>query len=189
MWLIYTILGIIVVYVAWTFNRFVRLRQRARGSWSDIDVQLKRRWDLIPTLVATVEGYTTHEKDTLNKVVEARSRATEGFGPPKLGQVAQRGDAELLLGSAVMNVLGLVEAYPALKADQSFLSLHTSLIDIEDHVQHARRYYNAVVRDYNTLIESFPSRIVAAVFRFGGLQFFQIDAAERATPRVDLRPG
>jgi LemA protein len=186
MWIVYSIGALVLLYLIWTFNRFIRLKQRSKGAWSDIDVQLKRRWDLIPTLVKTVEGYASHEKDTLNKVVEARARATAAAAGPRASGVEEQGLRELKLTSALANVLALVEAYPDLKADQSFLNLHKSLVEIEDHLQYARRYYNAVVRDYNTLRESFPSKVIASAFGFGGLEFFQIEAAERATPRVEL---
>lgn len=183
---LYGAIAVILIYFIWTFNRFIQLKQRSAGAWSDIDVQLKRRWDLVPPLVATVEGYTAHEKETLQQVVEARASATAAAAGPRGAGIAEQGTRELSLQSAVANLLALVEAYPDLKADQSFLSLHKSLVEIENNLQFARRYYNAVVRDYNTLLESFPSRLVAAAFRYEALQFFQIEAHERMTPEVKL---
>jgi LemA protein len=187
MWMIIVLVSIVVIYVAWTFNRLIRLKQRTAGAWSDIDVQLKRRWDLVPAVVKTVQGYASHEKQTLEDVVAARAAATAAADSPAVG-VAEQGLQELKLASAVANVLALVEDYPDLKADGNYLALHETLVDIENTLQHARRYYNAVVRDRNTLIESFPSNIVASLFHFHKAQFFQIDAAERVLPDVDL-PG
>jgi LemA protein len=180
-------IGLIVVamlgYLVWTYNRLVALSKRADGAWSDIDVQLKRRWDLVPALVATVKGYASHESGTLESVVEARTRAAESAPADPTG----RGESERGLSSAVGRVFALAEAYPELKASQNFLDLQKSLATIEDNVQYARRYYNAVIRDLNTLVETFPSMLVASPAGFHTRGYFQLDSeTERAAPMVRL---
>jgi LemA protein len=175
--------GIILLYAIWTFNRLVGLKTRARAAWSDIEVQLKLRWDLVPTLVSTVEGYTKHEAKTLQKVVGARKLAMQGA---EVGSIEARGQDELGLAEAARSVFLLAEDYPDLKANQNFLDLQKSLVDIEDNLQYARRYYNAVVRDYNILIASFPAMFIASVFRFGRKEFFQVDADEREAPGIKI---
>ena len=180
LWLV-VLIAVPVVYAGWTYNRLVGLGKRADGAWSDIDVQLKRRWDLVPALVEAVKGYTKHESGTLEKVVEARTRASAGGSP------ADRGANERSLASAVGGVFALAEAYPELKASGNFLSLQKSLTEVEDNVQYARRYYNAVVRDYNTLTATFPALFVASAGGFRPRDFFQLDdPSERAAPQVKL---
>ncbi len=171
------LVGLIVVY-----NLLVGKRQMVRNGWADIDVQLKRRYDLVPNLVETVKGYAGHEKLTLEAVVEARNRAMMAQGP------ADRGQAEGLFGQALGSIFALAEAYPELRAVESFGQLQKTLSLIEDTLQDARRYYNAVVRDFNTAIEQFPSNLVAGIFGFIRTDFFEIQAAERETPEVDLDP-
>jgi LemA protein len=171
----------VVVYLIVVFNGLTRLRQLAQNAWSDIDVQLKRRHDLIPTLVATVKGHAGYERDTLEGVVEARNRALGASGP------ASAAPAEQALAEQVRHLFALAEAYPDLKAGESFLSLQRSLTEIEDHIQNARRYYNAVVRDLNTRIAQFPSNLIAGPFGFRPGEFFGLtDRAESAVPRVDV---
>lgn len=184
-WIAVAVAAAIVGYVVWTFNRFVGLRQRADGAFSDIDVQLKRRWDLVPSLVETVRAYAAHEQETLERTVAARSQAMATADAPA-GGIAARGVTELTLAAAIRGIFGLVESYPDLKADQRFRDLHKTLVDIEDQIQYARRYYNAVVRDMNTLRQSFPANVVGGMFRVGEREFFQLDAEERAVPQVDL---
>jgi LemA protein len=167
-------------YVVWTYNHLVALGKRALAAWSDIDVQLKRRWDLVPALVETVKGYARHESATLERVVEARNRATQSES------IAQRSDTEQNLSVAVGRIFALAEAYPELKANEGFLGLQKSLVDLENSLQYARRYYNAVVRDWNTLVETFPSGLVARAAGFGERQYFELDDAERAAPQVTL---
>jgi LemA protein len=182
-WIVWVVAVGVVGYAAWTYNRLVALNKRADGAWSDIDVQLKRRWDLVPALVAAVKGYASHESSTLESVVAARSRATESAS----GSVSGRGESERSLASAVSGVFALAEAYPDLKANQNFLDLQTNLTRIEDQVQYARRYYNAVVRDLNTLVESFPSMLVAGPAGFRTRDYFQLaDESERAAPKVAI---
>jgi LemA protein len=179
-WIVGSVVVLTLIYVAWTYNRLVSLSKRSDGAWSDIDVQLKRRWDLVPALVETVKGYARHESGTLESVVEARSQAT------RAGSLSQRGEREKGLSVAVGRLFAVAEAYPELKASHNFQELQKSLVDIENNVQFARRYYNAVVRDLNTLVQSFPSNLVASAMGFGERVYFQLDEAERAAPRVDF---
>lgn len=179
-WITIGLLTIFSGYVAFTFNQLVGLGRRADGAWSDIDVQLKRRWDLIPNLVETVKGYTKHESETLQSVVNARTKATES------ADLQRRENAESEFTLSIKKLFVLVESYPDLKADESFQSLHHSLVDIEDHLQNARRYYNAVIRDLNTATESFPSLLIAGAFGFGVRPFFQSESATRSVPEIKL---
>jgi LemA protein len=178
------ILGAVALFVALTYNSLARLRLLAGNAWSDIDVQLKRRHDLVPSLVAAVKGHAGYERGTLEAVVEARNRAASAGGP------AEAGAAEGSLAASVRQLLALAEAYPDLKAGESFLSLQRSLIEIEDHIQNARRYYNAVVRDYNTRTQQFPFSLVAGAMGFRPAEFFGLsDQAEGAAPSIDLGGG
>lgn len=180
----WALLAVLVVVGGWlvlTYNGLTRLRMLARNAWSDIDVQLKRRHDLVPSLVASVKGHAGYERGTLEAVVEARDRAVSASGP------AAAGVAETALAGQVRQLFALAEAYPDLKAGESFLSLQRSLTTIEDHIQNARRYYNAVIRDLNTRIQQFPSNLVAGPFGFEPGEFFGLaDDAEAAVPRVDV---
>jgi LemA protein len=178
-WLIpAVVLAIALGYAVWTYNRLVSLSKRADAAWSDIDVQLKRRWDLVPALVETVKGYARHESTTLEHVVAARGQAVQA------GSITDRGASELNLASAVGRLFALAEAYPDLKASQNFQELQKSLVDIENNVQYARRYYNAVVRDWNTLVGTIPSTWVAGAAGYGERPYFQLDESERAAPQV-----
>ena len=169
-----------VVFVVY-YNRLVKLRQTVRNAWADIDVQLKRRHDLIPNLVETVKGYASHEQDTLEAVIQARNQAIGASGP------AATAAAENQLTGALRQLFALSESYPQLRAVEGFTELQGSLKEIEEAVQSSRRYYNAVVRDYNTTIEQVPSNIVANAFRFQQEEFFELeDEAERAVPEVDF---
>ncbi len=174
----------LALYVGFTYNTLARLRLLASNAWSDIDIQLKRRHDLIPGLVAAVKGHAVYEKGTLEAVVEARNRAVSAGGPAAAGQ------AEGALAASVRQVFALAEAYPDLKAAESFLSLQRNLSHIEDHIQNARRYYNAVVRDLNTKIAQFPSNLVAGSLGFRPREFFGLsDQSEQAAPQIDLGAG
>ncbi|MDG3004955.1 LemA family protein [Paludisphaera mucosa] len=177
-WIVAGVVALALAYLGWTYNRLISLSRRADGAWSDIDVQLKRRWDLVPALVETVKGYARHETGTLEGVVQARTQAAQAATVP------ERGATELGLSGAVGRLFAIAEAYPELKAGRNFQELHRSLVDVENNVQYARRYYNAVVRDLNTLIEAFPTSLVASAAGFAPRPFFQIDEAQRATPRV-----
>jgi LemA protein len=163
------------------YNGLVRLRVQADNAWADIDVQLKRRYDLVPNLVETVKGYAAHESGTLEAVVQARNSAMAAQGP------AQKADAENMLSGALRQLFALSEAYPQLRAVESFTALQATLTQLEDTIQNARRYYNAVVRDFNTKIQTFPSNIVAGMFNFKPREFFEVSApAEREVPKVSF---
>jgi LemA protein len=185
-WLLLPLLAV-VVYGIVIFNRFIGLRQRMEGAFSDIDVQLKRRWDLVPALVETVRGYAGHENQVLAEVVKARGAAMNAPTGPQ--DLPQRGAQEAGLAAALRGIFVLVEDYPALKADRNFLELHHALVDIEDALQNARRYHNAVVRDLNTLRQSFPASLIGGLAGIAEGAFFQLDDGQRAVPTVDLGPA
>lgn len=174
--------ALILVWTIATWNRFVRLRQHIRESWSDIDVELKRRYELIPNLVATVQGYAAHERSTLERVIELRNRAVASAGSP----AAQgRDESDLMLG--LKRLFALAEAYPQLRADQHFLTLQRELALTEDRIAASRRFYNANVRTLAVLRESFPTNLVARLMGVEGAAYFELDdAAERVVPRVEL---
>ena len=171
----------VVAFVIVTYNNMVGLRFRADNSWADIDVQLKRRYNLIPNLVETVKGYATHEQDTLEKVIQARNTAMSAQGP------AAKGEAEGVLSGMLRQVFALAESYPQLRAVETFAELQGQLSSLEDAVQNARRYYNAVVRDYNTKIGQFPSNLIAQQFKFELREFFELKEPEqREAPKVSF---
>jgi LemA protein len=182
---LYIVLGVVailVLYVVGTYNALIRLRQHVRESWSAIDTELRRRYDLIPNLVETVKGYASHERETLEAVVAARNAAVASTGSP--GQQAQ--DENALIG-ALRQLFAVVEAYPDLKANETFLDLQRQLANTEDRLQAARRFYNANVRALNTRIEVFPSNLIANAFQFTQEEFFEIeDAAAREAPQVSF---
>jgi LemA protein len=185
--LLLIVAGALIAAVAFLFNRLIGLRNRAASAWSDIDVQLKRRHDLVGSLVEVVKGYAGHERSTLEEVTAMRARAQEVL---VTGTPAEAGKMESSLALRIGKLFAIVESYPALKASENFLSLHHSLVEVEDQIQNARRYYNAVVRDLNTRIQSFPDMLIAGLFRFQAREFFELDsAAEAAVPRFDLEPG
>jgi LemA protein len=163
------------------FNRLIRLKNQVNEAWSGVDVQLKRRHDLVPTLVECVRGYQVHEKGLFDDLAQSRARAVEARG------ASSAAPAEQDLGGRLRALVALAEAYPDLKAGQNFSELSRNLVEIEDHLQYARRFYNGSVRDLNNLVESFPSRIVAGMCGFARAEFFEIESAtERNTPEVRL---
>ncbi len=180
MWVFWLILIAIVLWGVMAYNGLVRLRERVDGSWSDIDVQLKRRHDLVPNLVETVKGYASHEKQVLESVVAARSQAMNASGP------AARGQAENMLTGALKSLFALAEAYPELQAAGGFRDLQGQLAKIEEDVSQARRYYNAVVRDYNVKTKSIPTNVIANMGGFREREFFEMDEGEREVPKVDF---
>ncbi len=181
MYTILAILAALVLYAVFIYNGLVKARQMAEEAWSGIDVQLKRRADLIPNLIETVKGYAGHEKSTLEEVVALRNKAQA----VPAGDVAGRAVAEGLLGQALGRVIALAEAYPDLKANQNFLELQRSLETIEGEIQMSRRYYNGAARDLNVKVESFPSNLVAGQFGFAKKPYFEIaNEADRAVPTV-----
>ena len=171
---------LVLIYLAATYNSLVRLRQHCRESWSDVDSELKRRYDLIPNLVETVKGYARHERETLDAVIRARSAALASTGSPQ----SQARDENVLVQS-LRHLFAIVEGYPQLKASENFLHLQQELANTEDRIQAARRFYNANVRDMNTRTGVFPSNIVAGMFGFKQEEFFEIeDAGVRAAPHA-----
>ncbi len=181
MTILLVVLAVIALVFVIYYNRLVKLRQTVKNAWADIDVQLKRRHDLIPNLVETVKGYASHEQDTLDAVIRARNSAIGASG------LAATAAAETQLSGALRQLFALSESYPQLRAVEGFTELQGSLTEIEAAVQSSRRYYNAVVRDFNTTIEQVPSNIVANAFRFQQEEFFELeDEAERAVPKVDF---
>ncbi len=167
--------AIVLIPLLWligTYNGLVRLRQHVRESWSGIDTELKRRYDLIPNLVQTVKGYAAHERETFERVIQARRQALDSTGDPE----QQARDENQLVG-ALRQLFAVSEAYPDLKASANYLHLQKELVNTEDRIQAARRFYNANVRDINTRIESFPSNIIASMFGFQRQQFFEVESA------------
>lgn len=179
--MVFMLLILILVWGVALYNRLVAKKNMVEEGWSGIDVQLKRRADLIPNLLETVKGYMSHEADVLKSVTESRAGSINAANP------AAQGVAEGLLGAALGRLFAVAENYPDLKANQNFQDLHQSLDDAEEQIQLARRYYNGAVRALNTLIESFPSNIVAGMFKFRQAEYFEIsDDAERAVPKVSF---
>ncbi len=168
---------ILIAAVVTIYNRLVRLRNTVKSSWSDIDVQCKKRFDLVPNLVETVKGYAAHEKTVFEKVTQARSMAMQATSP---GEMAK---AENMIRETLKSLFAVAEAYPELKANANFTQLQTQLQELENNIEYARRYYNAVVRDFNILIESFPSNLIASMFNFKQAELFQLE-----TPEVERKP-
>jgi len=180
-----------LLYIIGTYNALVKLTQRAKEAWADIDVQLKRRYDLIPNLVETVKGYAGHEKGTLDEVIEARSKATQVHVDPSNvtpEQIQAMAGAEQALGGALGKLLAIAEAYPDLKANENFAQLQTELSDTENKIQAARRFYNGNVRDLAIKIQSFPSNIIANMFGFKPMEYFELeeDSEEKEPVKVSF---
>lgn len=174
--LVYIIGGIIlfvILFVVLLYNSLVRIRNRKEEAWSDIDVQLKRRYDLIPNLVSTVKGYVKHEQETLAKVTEMRTKALEADG------VQAKGQAENMLTGALKSIFAVAENYPDLQASQNFVELQKELSDTENKIQSARRFYNSTVQDLNTAVQTFPKNVVAGMFGFKEEEFFELDEEEK----------
>ncbi|MFA5932430.1 MAG: LemA family protein [Candidatus Paceibacterota bacterium] len=179
---LWILLGAIVLWAIYVFNRFISLRNRTDEAWADIEVQLKRRYDLIPNLVNTVKGYATHESSAFENVTKARSAAM-GVG----GNMSDKAGAENMLTGALKSVFAIAEAYPDLKANQNFLSLQNELSDTENKIQAARRFYNANVRDLNTSVQSFPGNVVAGMFKFNKREFFDLADNDAAQNPVEVK--
>ena len=178
------VLAILLIWVITTINRFVRLRQHLRESWADIDVELKRRYDLIPNLVETVKGYAEHEKEVLARVVELRNQALASQG-----NAASQADDESKLLVGLKQIFALAEAYPDLKADRNFLELQRQLALTEDRIAAARRFYNGNARTLNVLRESIPTNLIANMMNVEAVSFFELSSeAERVVPRIELSP-
>jgi LemA protein len=172
--IILAFLGVLLILGVFAYNKFITLINRAKEAWSDIDVQLKRRYDLIPNLINTVKGYATHESSVFENVSNARASAMGAQN------IADKGKAENMLVDALKSVFAVAEAYPDLKANQNFLSLQNELADTENKIQSARRFYNGNVRDLNIAIDTFPSNIVARIFHFMKMELFALDESEGA---------
>ena len=182
---LYILISIVVIALFWAigaYNGFVRMRNRVKEAWADIDVQLKRRYDLIPNLVSTVKGYASHEEGVFQKATEARTRAMSAQTP------AEHGEAENMLAGTLKSLFAVSENYPELKANENFLELQRELSDTENKIQAARRFYNGNVRDINTAIESFPGNIIAGMFSFKLEELFELEAGseEREPVKVNF---
>lgn len=175
----FVLLGIVAAIAFWivlAYNGLVRLKNRVEEAWSDIDVQLKRRYDLIPNLVNTVKGYAAHESGVFEKVTEARSRAMSA------GTAGDKAQAENMLSSTLKSLFAVAEAYPELKANQNFLALQQELSDTENKIQAARRFYNGNVMELNTKIETFPTNVIAGMFNFAKREFFELEEEAAKQP-------
>lgn len=175
------IVGLVIVWMIFAFNSLVSLKNRTKEAWADIEVQLKRRYDLIPNLVNTVKGYATHEASVFENVTKARTAAMNGQGPTK-----DHAESENMLTGALKSIFAVAEAYPDLKANQNFLSLQTELADTENKIQAARRFYNGNVRDINIKIESFPSNAIAGIFNFKKMDLFDLPDNDIAQNPVEV---
>lgn len=179
LWIVLAVVVIIIFAIIALYNGLIRLKLRVDEAWSDIDVQLKRRHDLIPNLVETVKGYAAHEKSTLDAVIKARNSAMQA------GSAADKAKAENVLSDTLKSIFALSEAYPDLKANQNFLELQRELTDTEDKIQASRRFYNGNVRDYNTKLQVFPTNFLAGLLNFKSREFFGVeDASEREVVNV-----
>lgn len=179
-WILIIVIVIILLWLVLSYNGLVQTRNRAQEAFSDINVQLKRRYDLIPNLIETVKGYATHEKTVFEDVTAARANAMQATGPAKA-------DAENQLSGTLKSLFAVAEAYPDLKANQNFLSLQAELTDTEDKIQAARRFYNGMVRDLNTKIQVFPTNIYASMFGFTRMEFFGTDLTEAEKQPVAVK--
>ena len=174
-----TVVLLLLIAGVWIYNRLVRNRNLVSEAWAGIDVQLQKRSELVPNLVQTVKAYAQHESSVFEDVTKMRTSGETG--------VDERAKQETALSRSLGRLFVLAEDYPDLKASEGFQQLHSSLTDIEDHLQYARRYYNGAVRDNNNLVEGFPSNIVANFFKFGQAEFFEIElASQRGAPNVDI---
>ena len=184
-WLIVllVILALIVIALIALYNRFVRYRNRVDNAWAQIEVQLKRRWDLIPNLIETVKGYAAHERGTFEAVTEARANAQRAQGP------AETAAAEGILGAALGRLFAVAEAYPELQADENFRQLQDELAGTENRIAVSRQVYNDSVLTYNNAIQTFPGVVLAGPFGFARREFFETDETQREAPRVDFSPG
>lgn len=190
-WILIGIVGAVAMYVILTYNKFVKLVQRAKEAWADIDVQLKRRYDLIPNLIETVKGYASHERETFEQVTQARAAATQTHVDPSnitAEQITAMAGAESALSGALSRLLAVAENYPDLKANTNFLELQRELSDTENKIQAARRFFNGNVRDLNIALESFPSNVVGNAFKFEAEEYFELEenSEEREPVKVSF---
>lgn len=179
-WILLIVIVVLIIWIIAMYNGLIRMKNRVDEAWSDIDVQLKRRHDLIPNLVNTVKGYAAHEKEVFDKVTTARAAAMGA------GTAEAKGQAENMLSGALKSLFAVAEAYPDLKANQNFLELQRELTDTEDKIMAARRFYNGNVRDFNTKIQVFPTNIFAGMLNFAKREFFQAEAGEKENVNVQF---
>ena len=182
--ILYIILAIVIAFILWAvfkYNSFISLKTHVQEAWADIDVQLKRRYDLIPNLVNAVKGYATHEATTFDKVSQARSQAMQATTPE------EKGKTENMLSGALKSLFAVAEAYPDLKANTNFLQLQNELSDTENKIQAARRFYNGNVHELNERVQMFPGNIIAKMFKFAKFDFFQLEAASAAKEPVKVQ--
>ncbi len=187
-WIIVGVVAVVALYLVFTYNNFVRLTQRGKEAWADIDVQLKRRYDLIPNLIETVKGYAAHERAVLDEVTEARAKATSTHidaGAITADQMAAMAGAEAALGGALGKLIGIAEAYPDLKASANFVELQRELTDTENKIQAARRFYNGNVRDLLIALQSFPGNVIGNLFSFSEMPYFELP--ENSTEREPVK--
>lgn len=180
-WVIAVIVAVVAGYILVAYNSLVRLKNQMQEAWSDIDVQLKRRHSLIPNLVETVKGYATHEREAFESVTAARAKALGAQTPH------EKAEAENMLSSTLKSIFALSENYPDLKANTNFLELQRELSDTENKIQASRRFYNGMVRDYNTATQTVPTNLIASMFGFGPAEFFELESeGEKAVPKVSF---
>ncbi len=183
LWGIWILIAVVIILILWfvgIYNRFITLRNGIQGAWAQIDVQLKKRYDLVPNLVETVKGYAKHEREVFEKVTEARSRAISA------GSVGEQSQAENMLTSALRSLFAVAENYPDLKASQNFLALQEELSAIENKIAYARQHYNDIVQAYNTLRQQFPASIVAGMIALPPSEYFEIEEVAREVPTVSF---
>jgi LemA protein len=180
MWIIIAVIAVLVLWIIMVFNRLIVLRTRVEEAWADIEVQLKRRYNLIPNLVNTVKGYAGHEKEVFEKVTQARSAAMGATG------ISEKAQAENQLSQTLKSLFAVAEAYPQLKANENFLGLQKELTDTEDKIQYSRRFYNTNVRDFNIKTQTFPSNLIANMFAFKKKDMFEAEEAAREVPKVQF---
>ena len=182
LWILLAVVAVLVIYIIATYNGLIKLKVRVEEAWSDITVQLKRRADLIPNLVNTVQGYAKHEKSVFEEVTKARSAIMDAQG-----DVKKSAEAENMLSGALKSLFAVAEAYPDLKANQNFVELQRELVDTEDKIQASRRFYNGGVRDMNTKVETFPSNIIAGMFSIGKREFFEVEDQAAVEKPVEVK--
>ena len=179
-WIIIAVVVVLIIFLVSTYNNLVVLRNRVKDQWAQVDVQLKRRFDLIPNLVETVKGYAKHENSTLKEVIEARNKFQSATTPEE--EMAASGD----LNKALSRLMVLTESYPELKANENFLSLQADLKDCEEKIAYARQFYNDTVLSYMNKVETFPSNVVASMFGFKEMKYFEISEGEKEAPKVSF---
>ncbi len=182
LWILLAVVAVLVIYIIATYNGLIKLKVRVEEAWSDITVQLKRRADLIPNLVNTVQGYAKHESSVFEEVTKARSAVMDAQG-----DVQKSAEAENMLSGALKSLFAVAEAYPDLKANQNFVELQRELVDTEDKIQASRRFYNGGVRDMNTKVETFPSNIIAGMFSIGKREFFEVEDQAAVEKPVEVK--